>query len=292
MHTVQFSNLACVELQNESLRLLVTQSVGLRILSLQYRGSANLLADLPDFSFDRPDGQIYHLRGGHRLWHSPEHMPRTYAIDDQPVEIEESANGLLVKQPVEAETGIEKAMQIQLAGSQVSITHSLTNRGLWPVTLAPWAITMLRAGGVAILPQNTGDTGLLPNRSLVLWPYADMTVPQVTWGRETILIRSPLDGPFKLGFGNRRGWMAYWIDGLLFVKRAEYLEGASYPDDGSSSECYANQQFLELETLGPLATIGTGQTVSHVEYWQVFPEIVRPETESHALAIAGQLGLG
>jgi hypothetical protein len=55
--------------------------------------------------------------------------------------------------------------------------HSLTNQGLWPIETAPWAITQLKPGGVAILPQQVGPAdpdGVQPNRTLALWPYTDI----------------------------------------------------------------------------------------------------------------------
>ena len=32
----------------------------------------------------------------------------------------------------------------------MKVTHTLTNRGLWPVEVAPWALTMFRKGGYGV----------------------------------------------------------------------------------------------------------------------------------------------
>ena len=87
MITTRYQDFDCVPLGNDSLNLLVTQSVGPRIISLSLRGEENMLASLPDFTVDRPDGKTFRFYGGHRLWHAPEHMPHTYGMDDSPVEI-------------------------------------------------------------------------------------------------------------------------------------------------------------------------------------------------------------
>ncbi|MGB7876126.1 MAG: hypothetical protein WBL25_17215, partial [Anaerolineales bacterium] len=168
MQTIKFLDFDCVPLENAVLNLLVTQSVGPRIISLRFNGGDNLFAELPDFVTERPDGDLFHFYGGHRLWHAPENMPRTYALDDQPVGIVPTHNGLSVIQPIEIETGIEKSLQISLVENkpQIIIHHTLTNRGLWPVECAPWAITQFRTGGVAILPQSREQTEVLPNRTL------------------------------------------------------------------------------------------------------------------------------
>ncbi|MFN3491200.1 MAG: hypothetical protein ACK40V_03175, partial [Anaerolineales bacterium] len=130
-------------------------------------------AELPNFFTKRPDGKDFHFYGGHRLWHAPENMPRTYALDDAPVEIVGEKNSLRVSQQVEAETGIKKSIEIKLIDDkpQVIIHHTLTNRNQWAIECAAWAITQLKTGGVAILPQIKEDAGVLPNRSLTLWRY-------------------------------------------------------------------------------------------------------------------------
>jgi len=293
METIQYQGLGCVALENASLSLLVTQSVGPRILSLRYKGGKNLFAELPNFVSERPDGQLFHFRGGHRLWHAPEAMPRTYALDDDPVEITPAEGGLLVRQKADAETGIEKSLYISLVGDQprVVVRHTLTNRGLWPIECAPWAITQFRTGGVAILPQSRQETNMLPNRSLALWPYTDLTIPQVTWGNRTLLIRAEMTEPFKVGFPNPRGWLAYWLDGTLFVKRAAFDASATYYDFGSSSECYCNDKFLELETLAPIHRLEPGGSAEHVETWDVYAGVDYPADEDAAQAIADKLGL-
>jgi hypothetical protein len=276
------------------LSLLITQSVGPRVISLCFNGGENLFAELPDFVTTRPDGQAFHFYGGHRLWHAPEYMPRTYMLDDQPVEILSVENSLLIRQPVEAETGIEKSMQISLVEDkpQVVVRHTLTNCGLWPVETAPWAITQLKTGGVAILPQSQAEHDFLPNRSLTFWSYADINHPHVSLGNRYILIRSQIkDGAFKVGFPNPRGWLAYWQAGTLFVKRAAFEAQAAYYDSGSSSECYCNDKFLELETLGPISRLSPGASVMHVETWELHANVEYPENEDMVQAIVEKLGL-
>jgi hypothetical protein len=293
MNTTKFLDLDCVSLESAALSLLVTRSVGPRIISLRFNGGENLLAELPDIVTKCPDGEIFHFYGGHRLWHAPENLPRTYVPDDTPVEVLPVQNGLSVTQPVEVQTGIEKSIQVSLVADkpQVIVRHTLTNRGLWPVECAPWAITQLKKGGVAILPQSQERTGLLPNRSLVLWPYTDLASLQVSWGNRYILVRAEMQGPFKVGFPNPHGWLAYWLDGTLFVKRAAFDAQAEYYDFGSSSECYCNNRFLELETLSSISRLAPGQSATHTETWELYADVDFPEDEDAAQGIVERLGL-
>jgi hypothetical protein len=293
MQTTKFLDFDCVSLDNSSLSLLVTQSVGPRIISLRLNGGNNLFAELPDYVTERPDGKKFQFYGGHRLWHAPENMPRTYALDDQPVEIVSTEDALSVQQPVEVETGIEKSIRISLVEHkpQVIVRHTLTNRGPWPLKCAPWAITQVRTGGVAILPQSREQTEFLANRSLALWPYTDIASPQVSWGNCYILVHAGMQTPFKVGFPNPRGWLAYWLDGTLFVKRAAFDAQAEYFDFGSSSQCYCNGRFLELETLAPVSVLAPDESATHTETWELYAGVDFPADEDAAQGIVEKLGL-
>ena len=293
METVKFFGHECVSLENRTLTLLISRSVGPRILSLRFTGGENLLAELPDFVTDCPNTGPFHFYGGHRLWHAPENICRTYLPDDFPVEIIPVKNGYLVTQDVEIKTGLQKSMEICLQDDfpRVIITHRLTNHGLWPVTCAPWAITQFKTGGVAILPQARNETGVLPNRSLALWSYTNPSDPNVTWGQHYIMVIANMENPFKVGFPNPRGWLAYWLDNTLFVKHAKYELQSTYYDFGSSSECYCNDQFLELETLSPIDTIMPGKFITHVETWELYGNVDRPHDEKEVRSLVANLGL-
>jgi hypothetical protein len=293
MDTIKFLDFDCASLENKTIALLVTKSVGPRIISLRFNGGENLFAELPDFVTERPDEKPFHFYGGHRLWHSPESMPRTYELDDEPVEIIPTDTSLSVMQQTETQTGIEKSMRISLVGDnpQVIVRHTLTNRGLWDVECAPWAITQFKTGGVAILPQSREQTEFLPNRSLVLWPYTDLANKRVSWGNRYILIRAEMESPFKVGYPNPRGWLAYWLDGTLFVKRAAYEAQVEYYDFNCSSECYCNDKFIELETLAPVTRIAPGESTTHTETWELYADVDFPKDEEAAQGIVDKLGL-
>ena len=293
METVNLLEFECVALKNKTLELFVSRSVGPRILSLKFTDGENLLAEMPDFITDCPGTGTYHFYGGHRLWHAPEVPSRTYLPDDCPVDIAPIENGLRATQAVETQTSLQKSIDIQLQGDSASlvITHRLTNKGLFSVTTALWAITQFKPGGLGILPQTVEDTGVLPNRNLTLWTYTDLSEPNVKLGKNYILVNANLTEPFKVGFPNPRGWLAYWLDDVLFVKRAEYDAQSVYYDSGSSSESYTNDKFLELETLSPITTIEPGADAVHVERWELYKDVERPNSEHDVQKLVERLGL-
>src|SRR5512139_2508283 len=124
-------------LQNDYLRVEILPEP-LRIIGLMPTGKANLLADLDDLpKVPTPYGD-FHFRGGHRLWHAPEALPRTY-IPDSPVTVTELPGGVLLDSQTEPGTGIRKQIEIRLSPDQPSLTltHTLINDGMWAVELAP-----------------------------------------------------------------------------------------------------------------------------------------------------------
>ena len=285
-----------MSLENDAISLLVTRSVGPRIISLRAAGGQNLFAELPDLTLPYPGGGVFHFWGGHRLWHAPEVKRRTYVPDDKAVTVEDAPGGLQVSAPPEPETGLQKALRLELTdpGATVVVDHTLTNHGFWPVETAPWAITQLKTGGIAILPQSNAPAdpdGVQPNRTLALWPYTNVRSPYVVWGNDVILVRSVMEtGNLKIGFPNPRGWLAYYRAGTLFVKRAPFDEDAAYFDGGSSSQCFCNPHFLELETLGPRTQLAPGASISHREVWEVYEGLsLEPANEEPARVLAALL---
>jgi hypothetical protein len=265
----------CIKLETGAVAVWVTRSVGPRILGLALPGGANLLAELPGETLDCPGVGPFTFYGGHRLWHAPEDPRRTYLPDDDPLAVEDFEAGLRITQPVEVWTGIQKSLTVSLPGpdARVVVDHILHNRGESPLEIAPWAITQLRPGGLAVLPQATApvdEHGLLPNRQIALWPYTDVRSPQLTWGNRYLFVAATMHtGKLKVGFPNPAGWLAYIVDRTLFVKYAAYQPGSVYFDGGSSSECYCDPRSIELETLGPRIGLAPGESTTHRETWVI-----------------------
>ncbi len=298
METTHFLNLDCVRLMNESIELLVTQSVGPRIIRLSFLEGKNLLAELPDLELDCPGkDEKLKLYGGHRLWHAPQVEERTYLPDNQPVEVEAIENGLVVIQSIEPETGIQKSMQITLPdnGPTVVVDHSLKNEGIWPIETAPWAITQLPEGGVALMPQLTEHvdaTGVWPNRSIALWPFTDIASPHIHWGNRFIFVEANMqEGMLKFGFLNSDSWLAYHRDDTLFVKHAVYHPDVPYFDRGSSSQVYCDPRLIELETVAPKSVIAPGETVTHRETWTLYSDIHFEQREEAAQTLVTHLNI-
>jgi hypothetical protein len=206
-------------------------------------------------------------------------MPRTYMPDSGELQVTEQPGGVNLEAMTEPVTGIRKRIEIRLAADLpiVTLTHTLTNDGLWPVELAPWAITQFRLGGTVIMPmptENADPDGLLPNRQLSLWPYARLNDPRLELDDRFILFKADaLLPPFKMGYFNPNGWIAYWLDDVLFRKTVEVRRELVHPDGNCNVEMYCNDHFVELESLGHLDMVRPGESVVHLETWELFDSL-------------------
>ena len=276
----EFNGRSTLILENQFVRL-ETLATAPRIVRFQPQGKTNLFAHLPPDPVPTPYGDFF-LHGGHRLWHAPEAMPRTYIPDNAGAEVSHFPDGLRLSQPAEPWTHIAKSFVSRLNPErpQLTIQHELRNDGPWAVELAPWALTMFRLGGTAVFPQptdNVDPNGLLPNRQLVLWPYSKIDDPRLKLRDDYILLRaSPGLSPIKIGYFNPAGWQGYYLDDILFVKRFNPQPGAPFPDGGCNTESYCNHQFIELESLGPLRPLQPGETITHTEIWELYDSLDQP----------------
>jgi len=294
--TTRFAGHEAIEIDGGAIHLMVTTSVGPRVLGLLTDDDANAFAELPDLTLPCPDSEPIHLRGGHRLWAAPEDPRFTYRPDDDPVTVEDLPDGILLSTPPDPVAGTSRETHIRVTGPErLHFDYRVVNTSERPQRLAAWAITMMAPLGRAWLPVLTepfDPGGFQGQRNIVLWPYSRNDDPRLVLHDHAIEIRSAvlaeqrLDHPFKVGTSLRRGWTAHWRAGVLFVKRAIHDETREYADMGASGQVYSHGDFTELETLGPLTDLAPGEAAVHSEEWEVH---LVGESEAERLVASGDL---
>jgi len=90
----------------------------------------------------------------------------------------------------------------------------------------------------------------------------------------------------KLGMFNPNTWGAYILNGEAFIKRASAIPGETYPDFGCSFETFTNNEFLEMETLGPLTKLAPGKTAEQVEHWSLHRNVKLADLTDDAIDAA------
>ncbi|MGB7189135.1 MAG: hypothetical protein WBD10_03290 [Acidobacteriaceae bacterium] len=265
----------CYRVSNDSVEIIVTGDVGPRILRYGFIGRQNLFKEFQD-QIGKTGESHFKARGGHRLWRAPEDLASTWVPDNVSVEISVKPSGVAALAPVERMSGLRKEIEVELApsGSEVIAVHRIRNCSEKPLTFAPWALTMMAPGGVAVagFPPRAAYPGKLdPTNPLVMWAYTDLSDKRLTLTRKYLVLRQDMNNPSpqKLGLFNEDTWACYLLNGDLFVKRAQSNPSEAYPDLGCSFEMFTNNEFLELETLGPLRGVLPGESVEHTERWNL-----------------------
>ncbi len=277
----------CLLLKNDQVELVFPYEFGPRMIHYAFLGEKNHFAEFPSQKNDQ-DREKWHSYGGHRLWHGPEDIVRTYIPDNVPISIEISDATILLQQQIEARTQLQKEMEVRLdpSSAHVQITHRIRNHNLFEIRLAVWAVSVMATHGRAILPlppRGTHDGDLRAQTSLNLWAYTNLKDVRWQFGQKHITFRQdPANSdPQKIGISRSGGWLAYLNADQAFVKKCAYVENQAYPDENSAFEIYADHKCVELESFSPLTTIEPGGCAELIEEWVLLKgiDMNAPENE-------------
>jgi hypothetical protein len=270
----------CYRVSNGEIEVVVTSDVGPRIIRFGFVGGQNLFKEFLDQLGRSGEGK-FQLRGGDRVWKAPEDPVATWAPDNSPVEVRVTPTGLIAREPIEPLTNLQKEIEISMApsGTGVTVSHRITNRSLFELEFAPWALTMMAPGGTAVTgfpPRGKHPINLEATNPLVMWAYTDLSDPRWKFTKKYMMLRQdPKNSEAqKLGLFNSDTWAAYLLNKEAFVKRSNPDLNKTYPDFGCSFETFTNNDFLEIETLGPLTKVLPGHTVEQVEHWGLFHDVM------------------
>lgn len=265
----------CYRVANGEVELIVTGDVGPRIIRYGFAGGQNVFKEFSD-QIGKSGEEKFQLRGGDRVWKAPEDPIATWAPDNVPVEIKPTPTGLIARAPLEPLTNLQKEIEVSLApsGTEVTVSHRITNHSLFTLEFAPWVLTMMAPGGTEITgfpPRGRHPINLEATNPLVMWAYTNLADKRLTFTKKYLALRQDPNNPEaqKVGLFNKDTWAAYLINGEAFVKRATADPSRTYTDFGCSFETFTNNEFLEIETLGPMTKVAPGTTVEQVEHWSL-----------------------
>ena len=276
-------------LANDEVELLITLDVGPRVISYRHQSGLNLFKTFDD-QLGKSGETDWQIRGGHRLWIAPE-TTSSYFPDNHPVSFSLiGENHVRLRTPTEAQSGIEKELEIFLNDktSRVTINHSITAARPSISDIALWGLTVFKPGGKAVIPMplknlhpndlsatekklgNDAGLDLLPNRSISLWAYTDLSDPRFKWHKDRLEINQHANtASTKLGFLHQMKTAHYEVDGYRFSKTIDYRQDATYPDGNCNLEIFTDGTMLELESLSPLVALKKDEKIIHTESWSL-----------------------
>lgn len=261
----------------------IATDYGPRITDLRLRDGPSLFATLGARLGLEHEAGLFRFRGGHRLWAAPEIPAVTYAPDDHECLVDSEGGTTRVTAPADR-AGVVKVVEVSLEGPDLLVEHRLYAGPGAGLTVAPWAITQLPVGGVAILALPGAATAPLPDRKIVLWPYTRLGDPRIRLTDQAVLVGAEAGPELKLGTGPTPGRIGYLRHGWLFVKSVEGAGEGEVPDFGATHQVFAGADFCELENVGGVEHVSSESAAKLVERWQVF--------ECHDLELAVGLVVG
>jgi hypothetical protein len=270
-----------LRIQGPTTEIVITLDVGPRVLRYAFPGAANMFVEMPEQLGGAGEDE-WMIRGGHRFWTAPE-ADHSYELDNIPVDYKKLGDsGAEISSPV-SPFGFQKTLRVEMLKNEVvRVTHILANTGKQSLDITPWALSVMAAGGTAIIPQprldihptefpedrNANPEDYLPNRELILWPFTNLTDGRFVYSEHFLRVAQDTKKvATKIGLKLPTGWVAYQNGDYVFAKYLTYDPALPYPDRGSNFELFTNVKILELESLAPSLPLKPGDTRQHVEHW-------------------------
>ncbi len=259
--------------------MVVVTEIGPRILALSVGDGPNLLFVDQETAGQGQGDAAWHIYGGHRVWVAPE-TAHTYAPDNARCAVEVSDDGLTVTvtAPVTPQTKLQKRLTITAQESHFVVEQGVRNTDDALYTGAVWALTCVEPNGVIAFPWGRG--GAWDVKRILYWNRwidhrSDVTSRQWQPGPDLFMV-VPTGEEGKVGTNPPEGWVALCREDATFVKSHCWVPGARYPDEDCSIGVYTCEQFVEMETVSPLAVIYPGAEIVHREIWTMTAEATDP----------------
>ncbi|MEO6598949.1 MAG: hypothetical protein ABIQ16_03690 [Polyangiaceae bacterium] len=229
---------------------------GARMTALRVGGSTgdNLLAD------SATTGQVDNW--GSTFWPSPQNWawPPTddgsiNALNTLPYTAVGDALTLTLTSQVNATPptlSVIKRISTDVAKQAIIIDYTMTNGGPAPVTVAPWEVTRVAAGGITFY-EDAGVSGVIAGTTLtdgVRWYKHDPSGAQ----------------PDKL-FSDGKGWLTHAAGNLLLIKSFPDITPNQSPTGEAEIAIYSAAQYVEVENQGAVQTLAPGDALHWTVRW-------------------------
>lgn len=266
----------CVRITNGIIDCVVTVEFGPRIIRFGFLNDENIFYSDADrkYVFREEDiplaggkNSAFYLYGGHRLELC--RKPRKVFPDNSPVVYAVMNDSVSFTPPRPKQSEFQSSFEVMMGktASDIMVVHTAKNCSKETAVLGLRPSTMMRAGGMTVIPQNRQGQHGLPCRTVTFWPDTDITDRRIFYSNRFLAVRQEPgnETPLRLGTNNLPGWIAYAGKGFTLFKRFVANSQAAYPDYGSSCEVRLTGDFSEISTLSPLFEVEPEETVKHVE---------------------------
>ena len=203
---------------------------------------------------------------GSTLWTAPQSAwgwPPAEAFDKREYTVKKSRRILKMTGQIDSKSGFQLEKKWRLVGTDVvQIDYKIRNTSLKPQSVGPWEVTRVPSGGLVLFPQ--GESGNVPKSTLM----PDLQKDGINW---ISVSKVPIANHVKLFSTAGEGWLAYVIDGLLFIKQFPDTNPVKYAPEQGEVEIYfhKDKSYIELENQGEYGLLQPGKTLNYRVNWRL-----------------------
>jgi hypothetical protein len=269
----------CVELSNETTRVVLCPACGGRVLEYSLNATNALYLDPAQNGWtDSPGVKPIDPYGG-RFDIGPEKIvpPHpTLWLGRWDAETTGARSARLTSQADDA-TGVQLVRDFTLddGSPKLTCTQTIVNVSDETRHWCHWSRTLAVGGGIVLIPLE--GFSRFPSGYVMYEPGSRINFqPRDPNIRRRDGFLEVLDTPKhpKLGLGSHAGWLGYLApNDLMFVKHFPTYPDRAYNEIAALtiSIWYYRDVMCELEPIGPMETLGPGQSASFTETWWLLP---------------------
>jgi hypothetical protein len=146
----------------------------------------------------------------------------------------------------------------------IEIQYWIKNISDYPKSVGAWDVSRVPCGGLAFFAD--GGEGKVPESNLKI----DLQKEGINW---ISIDKRPIEDHQKLFSAAKEGWLAYALNGLLFIKQFPDTKPDNYSPQQGEVEIYINKEksYIELENQGAYQLLQPGELLTYNETWFLIP---------------------
>lgn len=209
-----------------------------------------------------------HENFGSTLWTAPQSdwgWPPYDVLDNQEYQVEQKGDLLKMTSKPDQKSGFQMIKTWKAFGKQsIEIEYQIKNISGKPKSVGAWDVTRVPCGGLAFFPD--GGAGKVPESSL----KSDLQKNGIKW---ISIDKNPITDHQKSFSTACEGWLAYALNGLLFIKQFPDTNPEKYSPQQGEVEIYVNKEktYTELENHGDYQVLKPGESLSYKQTWLLIP---------------------
>lgn len=209
-----------------------------------------------------------HENFGSTLWTAPQSdwgWPPFDVLDNQEYKVIQKKKYLKMTSVPDPKSGFQMIKTWKVIGKQsIQIEYQIKNISDQPISVGAWDVSRVPCGGLAFFPD--GGEGKVPESSLNI----DLQKEGINW---VSIDKKPISNHQKLFSTAKEGWLAYSLNGLLFIKQFPDTKPENYSPQQGEVEIYINKEksYTELENHGPYQLLQPGESLNYKENWFLIP---------------------